>query len=94
MGNINQDFFDGVRKWKRNKYVRTVKRDFHISYHVSGRFHWTNEKEHLKPVNGEADYRRAFRNWLKFKQPQCFCIRKGKNLNESEIRKILSIVEN
>lgn len=68
--------------------------DFHLSYHVSGKFHWTHEKKHLKPLYGESDYRMAFRKWLRFKIAPCFCIRKGKNLSKNELRILLSTIRN
>ena len=64
-------------------------KDFHMSYHVSGEFHWTKDGTHTKPLYGEADLRKAFESWLKFRFPMCICFRKGKELREEEIDNLI-----
>jgi len=59
--------------------------DFHLSYHLSGEFHWAEDGTHIQPLFGEADFRKALELWLKFKSPPCLCFRKGKGLGEEEI---------
>ena len=63
--------------------------DFHLSYHKSGRFHWGYDRTNVEPVCGETDFAAAFGLWLQFKQPLCFCFRKGRNLNDMEIVSLL-----
>jgi len=63
--------------------------DFHLSYHKSGKFHWTHRGNHIQPIYGEDDSPAAMRLWLKFKEPPCFCLRKGRNLNDEEIFMLL-----
>jgi len=61
------------------------RRDFHISYHPSGEFHWTVNGAHVKPVFGEDDFLMAFHFWLVAKAPSCLCFRRGKGLSEQDI---------
>jgi len=69
--------------------------DFHLSYHKSGRFHWTYEQTHTQPVCGETDFAAAFGVWLKVKHPLCFCFRKGKKLSDKEVVSLLqSLAQN
>ena len=64
-------------------------RDFHLSHHSSGDFHWTDDGNHIQPIYREKDFPAALKRWLKVKHPPCFCIRKGTNLSEIEIDNIL-----
>ncbi|MBA7709117.1 hypothetical protein ES703_118027 [subsurface metagenome] len=64
---------------------KPFERDFHLSYHASGEFHWTDNGIHVDPLCGEDDFRKAFEVWLKLRFPPCLCIRKGKGLREEEI---------
>jgi len=59
--------------------------DFHLSHHESGEFHWGHDRTHDKPAYGEGDFAAAFGLWLKVRSPLCFCLRKGKNLNNEDI---------
>jgi hypothetical protein len=59
--------------------------DFHLSYHLSGEFHWTIDGTRTQPLFGEADFRKALELWFKIKSPACLCFRKGKGLREEEI---------
>jgi hypothetical protein len=59
--------------------------DFHLSYHLSGEFHWAKDGTHIQPLFGEADLRKSLELWLKLKSPPCLCFRKGKGLRQEEI---------
>jgi hypothetical protein len=64
---------------------KSVNKEFHISHHKSGEFHWMQDGEHVHQVLGESDFPAAFGFVLKVRRPPCFCFRRGKNLSINEI---------
>jgi hypothetical protein len=64
---------------------KSTNKEFHISHHKSGEFHWALDGEHVHPVFGESDYPAAFGFVLKVRRPPCFCVRRGKDLDVDEI---------
>jgi hypothetical protein len=68
-----------------NKSNNSKNREFHISHHTSGEFHWAIDGKSVHPVFGESDYPAAFGLVLKVRHPPCFCFRRGKNLDAGEI---------
>lgn len=70
-------------------YTEYGLRDFHLSYHESGKFHWGYEGTHIEPLCGKTDFAAAFGMMLKLRCPPCFCLRKGKMLSDGEIVRLV-----
>jgi hypothetical protein len=63
----------------------SLEKEFHISHHASGEFHWVEGGEHIHPLYGENDFVASFVLWLKLRFPPCMCVRKGTKLNKEDV---------
>ena len=70
-------------------FVEYAIRGYHPRYHESGKFDWLQDGSHIQPAFGEGDSIPAFGEWLRAQHPSCLCFRKGRELNDMEIDRMV-----
>ena len=70
-------------------FVEYALRGYHPRYHESGKFDWLQDSSHIQPIFGEGEPIPAFGEWLRAQHPSCLCFRKGRELNDMEIDRMV-----
>lgn len=90
-----------VNKSENEFYVFPVnalssKQDLHFSYHKSGRFHWTYNRQHYPLLYDERDFREAFQNYIKIQSMtgwiKGYCVACGPETSKESLRQMLELL--